>query len=129
VAPWIALTLIACGGAEEDGPDDTPIVDNDIDGDGLTNDYEQNLFNPSSDPYKFNPQIADLPTLRVQLMSPPKIVLDVESSVTTATQLTTATPLRPRPRSPPPSPRPTPPRSRPRSLASARCPPCPCLAP
>ncbi len=92
------LALLGCPGNEEGrkppvggdtGGDSSGLEDDDIDGDGLTNAYETGLFNPSANPYKFNPQIADLPQLRVQLMSPPKIVLDVQSSVTTATQITT----------------------------------------
>ncbi|MBI9103486.1 MAG: chitobiase/beta-hexosaminidase C-terminal domain-containing protein [Spirochaetales bacterium] len=63
----------------------------DTDGDGYT-DYEEIRelgFNSSIDPYKFNPLISDIPEIQILLTSAPKIILNMESSISSATEITT----------------------------------------
>jgi len=65
----------------------------DTDGDGYS-DYEEVRelgFDPTNNPYKFNPNIADVPKIKINQISPPAITLDMRSSVTSATTVSAGT--------------------------------------
>ncbi len=59
----------------------------DTDGDGFDDGREARDFNPGSDRYLFNPRIADLATVALDLESLPEIVLDFETSTQQAVQV------------------------------------------
>jgi|GEM_PF-2098093 len=62
----------------------------DTDGDGYT-DHEELVtygFDATNDPFKFNPLVADVPKIRIHLVSPPGISLDMTSSVSGSTTVT-----------------------------------------
>ncbi len=79
-----AKTTLDCGGPDTDGdglPDcyekflGTSIVDEDTDGDNLT-DYDEvvtKAFDPDTNNFQFNPRIADVPQLSFELTSVPDI--------------------------------------------------------
>ncbi len=72
------------------------LIDNaDTDGDGLLDGIEADRFFPESDPFKFNPRIADVPVLDIQLTSVPNVFLNyttgVGSEETVATERTQET--------------------------------------
>ena len=92
----------------DDGSDDEGDLNVDLDGDGLTdaeeailgtspvlidtdgdgfNDYQEVInfgFNPDNNNFRFNPLIADVPKLRVEITSVPTISLYYEDSASTA---------------------------------------------
>jgi len=95
----ICLTLtLGCESplnTDDDGegePDGLPLSE-DFDGDGYSNDDELYTygFDPDSDPYKFNPMVADVPRIRISLASAPQITLHVSSTETGSTEITTGT--------------------------------------
>jgi hypothetical protein len=45
----------------------------DSDGDGMSDSYEKEFFNPEIDNYTYNPLIADLPVLKIDLIGPPDL--------------------------------------------------------
>lgn len=52
----------------------------DTDGDGWSDNDEIQQFSPTSDPYRFNPRVADLPMLEVVLKNSPSVSLSWETS-------------------------------------------------
>ena len=96
----ISSLIIACGG----GGNKTNSTDTDTDGDGLTDaeeagfgtstslrdtdgdgydDFEEVInrgFNPANNNFRFNPLIADLPKMRVEITSVPNISLNVTTN-------------------------------------------------
>jgi len=54
--------------------------DADTDGDGYADNVEIQRFNPANDNYRFNPRIADLPVIAVELTSLPQVELNFEQS-------------------------------------------------
>ncbi len=113
------LSLIGCSSGSDDNSNDTPSQEEplvptaDQDNDGLTNeeessygtnpwvadtdgdgysDYDEIInkgFNATSDPYKFNPNIADIPQIKISIDSPPKLSIDHQSTTTSQTTLET----------------------------------------
>lgn len=114
---FFSLFIGSCSdsGSSEDDPTTTPALtpSEDQDGDGLTNGQELTYgtnpyvadtdgdgysdadeiinkgFNPTSDPFKFNPNVADIPQIKITLSSPPKLTIDHQSSSTSQSTLQT----------------------------------------
>lgn len=58
-------------------------LDKDSDGDGLEDFEEVLLYNTNGDPTRFNPRVADLAKIRIDIVSPPNITLITSESSTT----------------------------------------------
>ncbi len=61
----------------------------DTDGDGWEDGVEISLFDSSSDAYKFNPKVADMPRLQVVLEGSPIITMNYETTEGTSESFTT----------------------------------------
>ena len=107
------LALTACGGgssspsasggcgsdidSDGDGLNDCFEMENsltlpnlaDTDGDGRDDGYEYDRFDASTSIVKFNPRIADMPQVKVELVSMPRIQLDFEASDSTTSSVVT----------------------------------------
>ncbi|MCK5689156.1 hypothetical protein KAI87_07795 [Myxococcota bacterium] len=62
----------------------------DTDGDGYSDGDEivEYGFDPTNDPFKFNPLVADVPKIKINLVSPPGIELNMTSTVSSSTMIT-----------------------------------------
>lgn len=73
----------------------TLILNEDTDGDGQVDGFEADLFDPESDPYRFNPRVADVPELDIRFTSVPEVILNYTSTLgadeTVATERTSET--------------------------------------
>ncbi len=76
----------------EEEAEELPLSE-DYDGDGYSNEDELSTygFDPDSDPYKFNPMVADVPDINITLESAPVITLDVSLTQSGSTEITTGT--------------------------------------
>ena len=73
----------------------TLVLNEDTDGDGQLDGFEADLFDPDSDPFKFNPRVSDVPELDIRFTSVPEIILNYTSTLgadeTVATERTSET--------------------------------------
>lgn len=61
----------------------------DTDGDGWDDGMELSVFDSVSDPYRFNPKVADMPRLQVVLEGSPEITMDYTTTEGTSESFTT----------------------------------------
>lgn len=59
----------------------TLILNEDTDGDGQLDGFEADLFDPDSDPFRFNPRVADVPELDIRFTSVPEVILNYTSTL------------------------------------------------
>lgn len=73
------------------------LLQNDTDGDGLSDRYEKKLFNPEASTFHYNKNISDLPLIEVTMASKPYLIIDeevIETSTNTRESQQTSSAMR-----------------------------------